>query len=92
MIAEINEAIDAGSATTARTFEYTEAQEAGRILTDAEVTIVLWTGCSLSVSVLPRSLSSNATTSCVLPQVKMDAHVKWLFTTACMFKLKKPAT
>ena len=92
MIAEINEAIDAGSATTARTFKYTEAEEVGRILTDAEVTIVLWTGCSLSVSVLPRSLSSNATTSCVLPQVKMDAHVKWLFTTACMFKLKKPAT
>ena len=41
MVAEINEAIDAGSATTARTFRYNVAEEAGRILTDAEITVVL---------------------------------------------------
>ena len=34
MISDINEAIDAESATTARTFRYTEVEEAGRILTD----------------------------------------------------------
>ena len=33
--------VDAGSTTMARTFRYTEAEEAGRILTDAEVTVVL---------------------------------------------------
>ena len=41
MIAELNEAIDAGAATTSRTFRYTEAEEARKILTDAEVTVVL---------------------------------------------------
>ena len=41
MIAGITEAIDAGSATTARTFQYTEVEEVGKILTDAEVTVVL---------------------------------------------------
>ena len=41
MITDINEAIDAGFATTARTFRYTEAEEAGKILTDTEVTVVL---------------------------------------------------
>ena len=40
MITDLNEAIDAGAATTARTFRYTEAEEAGKILTDAEVTVV----------------------------------------------------
>ena len=33
--------VDAGSTTMARTFRYTKAEEAGRILTDAEVTVVL---------------------------------------------------
>ena len=41
MISDINEAIDAESATTARTFRYNVAEEAGRILTDAEITVVL---------------------------------------------------
>ena len=31
MVVDINEAIDVGSATTARTFRYTEVEEAGRI-------------------------------------------------------------
>ena len=41
MIADITESIDASAATTTRTFRYTEAEEAGKILTDAEVTVVL---------------------------------------------------